>query len=304
MHLGHLALVAAARAAVGHAGTVKVLVLDPHPSELLGRVVHPRLSGTPERLERLLAGGVDEVAVLPVTTDLLSTPAVPFLRGLHQQERFCTLVEGSDFRFGEGRVGDLHLARSLGGELGFSVVEVPEKQVEIRANVVMSPRSSLIRRELEEGNLLSASKLLGRPFSVRGVVQPGAGQARMLGWPTANIDPRTCCVPPAGVYAGAAQVRGFSQWHPAAIHLGPRPSQAGLDDSLEAVLLGGDANPLDPVAGSVPPVGDYGWSLELQFFRRLRDIRRFSDLSALRSQIREDAVLAVAQFGAGCSIAP
>ncbi len=304
VHLGHLALVAAAREAVGVTGSVRVLVLHPHPAEVLGRSTYPRLTGLSERLERLLAGGVDHSGVLPVTPEFMATPPEAFLRELWLRERFDVLVEGPDFRFGLDRGGDLSLARKVGEELGFIVVEVPEKVIDIATNVSIAPRSSVIRRELASGNLEVAARLLGRSCGIRGVVQRGAGQARLLGWPTANIDPAGLCVPPVGVFAGAGRPVGAPTWHPAAIHLGPRPSQPGLGDSLEAVLLGVDALPLQSAAGLVPAVGEYGWSLELQFHRRLRDIKKFSDVGALQAQIREDARLAVAQFGARCSIAP
>ncbi|MDA0802531.1 MAG: hypothetical protein O2819_02070 [Planctomycetota bacterium] len=302
VHRGHQELVRVAREAVGPSGTVVALVLYPHPAVVLRRGIDPPLTRPEERVIRLAEYGADEVRVLEVTPQFLGVNPDDFLRALHQEEGFDFLVEGDGFRFGLERSGDLALARKIGSQLGFFVKEVSEITIFSDNTARVPCRSSTARAAVRRGDLDLARALLGRPFGVIERAEQGSGKARELGFPTANLHRRGFSLPPDGVYAGRGRMAGTQCWHPAAIHLGPRPTHPGLEASLEAVLLDDDALALGPP--EVPPVGTYGWPLELEFFTRIREITQFSDLEALQEQIREDAASAVARFRAGGACVP
>jgi FAD synthase len=66
VHVGHAALIAAARAATD--GDVGVLTFEPHPAQVLAPHAAPARLTTPARkLELLAAAGVDVVVVAPFT---------------------------------------------------------------------------------------------------------------------------------------------------------------------------------------------------------------------------------------------
>src|SRR3546814_13838982 len=61
--------------------------------------------------------------------------------------------------------------------------------------------SSRIREALQAGDCAAATRLLTRPFTVRGTVQHGDKNGRLLGFPTANIDMGPYLRPRYGIYA-------------------------------------------------------------------------------------------------------
>ena len=126
------------------------------------------------------------------------------------------IVEGTNFRFGRARMGDVgtldQLCRAEG--IGFEQVSAT-----LEGNDPIS--SSRIRAALTEGNVELANQLLGREYAITGQVTTGAKRGRTIGVPTANLDGVTTMLPKEGVYAGRVTVDG--QDYPTAINLGPEP---------------------------------------------------------------------------------
>ena len=117
--------------------------------------------------------------------------------------------------------------------------------------------------------------MLGRPFSLRGVVEHGDQRGEELGFPTANLKlSPTQELPAEGVYAGAVRVEG--QWWPAAISLGTRPQFYEDGDLLVEVHVVGYDGDL------------YGQTLDVIFLERLRAQTTFADLEDLIAQITRD----------------
>ena len=78
VHVGHAALIAAARAATD--GDVGVLTFEPHPAQVLAPQAAPARLTTPARkLELLAAAGVDVAIVAPFTRDLAAHTATAFV---------------------------------------------------------------------------------------------------------------------------------------------------------------------------------------------------------------------------------
>ena len=105
------------------------------------------------------------------------------------------------------------------------------------------------------------------------MVTHGAGRGAKLGFPTANLDAIDTLLPAAGVYAGRAILPGKT-W-PAAINLGPNPTFGEQAVKVEVHLIG--------FTGSL-----YGQPMEVDFIARLRDIRRFSGIDELKTQLTAD----------------
>lgn len=291
VHRGHQALIRAARERVGRAGRVVAFTLEPHPAVVLGRPALPRLTPLDERLERLLEAGADHALRLEVNRGFLEQSPADFLGALHATHPFASLIIGPDFRFGKGQAGDGDRAREIGRALGFGVDQQPSFVLNSDKYGSIEPRSSKIKEDLAAGRLERAALALGRPFGLRASVIPGAREARTLGFPTANLDCQGRCLPPEGVYIGRGRVMGQGgegpQWHPVAIHHGPRPSHSGLGASVEAVFLHPSGVPLQPP--EIPPVGEYGWRAEIEFASFKRPIEKFSDLASLIAAIGDDA---------------
>jgi riboflavin kinase / FMN adenylyltransferase len=250
VHLGHRRVIEAAIAA---GGRPTVVTFDPHPRRVLGYVVE-QLATLERRLELLAELGVEETLVVEFTLDTQRIEAEDFAERYLQVIGAEVVVAGEDFRFGHRRAGDLGLL----AELGFDVRPVP---------LVEGVSSSDIRHLLNEGDVVAAARMLGRPPEVEGIVVEGDARGGTLGFPTANVaaDP-TLLVPLDGIYAG------FAGGHRAAISIGTNPHYGGDELRIEAFLLG--------FAGDL-----YGERLVVELWRRLRDEQVFESEQALVDQI-------------------
>ncbi len=120
-----------------------------------------------------------------------------------------------------------------------------------------------------------ASRLLGRCYAVDGHVVRGDRRGQDLGFPTANVRPRTPVLVPDGVYAVRATWNGERRDGVANVGRNPTFGQ-GRERTLEAHLFDFD--------GEL-----YGRVLRVEFVERLRGEMKFSSPRALVEQIREDA---------------
>lgn len=280
MHLGHRALVErTSQHAAASGGYSILLTFDPHPAAVLrpdATILH--LMPTWERLRHAARLGAEIGVIQPFTRELANLEARDFVALLKQHLAMSTLVVGSDFALGKGRKGDILTLRALGDDFGFSV-EVVES-VELQGIPV---RSSTIRTALQGGDLDLANALLGRNYSVTGIVALGDKRGRTIGVPTANVQPDLHAVIPAnGVYATIARLATPDALYAfvAATNVGTRPTVDGLHRRVEAHLL--DFPPADL------PDDLYGQQLTVEFVARLRDEQRFESLDALVAQIRAD----------------
>ena len=135
--------------------------------------------------------------------------------------------------------------------------------------------SSEIREAVSSGDVQHASKLLGRPFAVSGIVVAGQKLGRELGFPTANMARSFDQVLPCdGVYAGWFEC-DFGRFK-AAASIGTRPAVGGGQRTIEPYLL------------DYPGHSLYGMSARLELVHRLRDEMNFDGLDGLKEQIRLD----------------
>jgi riboflavin kinase/FMN adenylyltransferase len=260
VHRGHWEVLQEIRRRADRTGGRSILVtFHPHPLRIVRPDVAPPLLTTPaEKREILAESGLDYVVFLPFTRTLQQYPARRFveeilLGRMHMDE----LVIGYDHGFGKDREGSVETLREIGRELGFGVDVVEAFEL------------------IAEGDVSGASPLLGRCYSVEGIVVQGERKGRELGFPTANIevgDPEKM-VPREGIYAVYGWVDGKRL--PGLLHLGPRPTFAGFAPTVELWLMdwSGDL---------------YGRRVRVEFVQRLRDILPFTSIDALIAAMKED----------------
>jgi riboflavin kinase/FMN adenylyltransferase len=94
------------------------------------------------------------------------------------------VLVGENFRFGHKQAGDTKLLWELGKSYGFEVNTIPS--VEAHGEIVSS---TVIRREIAEGDVTQAGRLLGRPFVLTGGIVTGTGTGRKFTFPTLNLRP-------------------------------------------------------------------------------------------------------------------
>ena len=275
VHVGHQMLlrevVSQARA---HRASAVVVTFDRHPLELLSPPDAPQLITTlRQRAEVFDELGIGVLLVLRFDDSLRNLEAEEFIdRVLVGGLGVVHLVVGDNFRFGHGGEGTTQSLADAGPSKGFTVEVFSLLEGE---GVPEAVSSSLIRRQLADGEVERVAEELGRPFRLEGHVVKGAGRGRSLGIPTANLDvPAKVILPKIGVYAGRMDWKG--ERHPAVINVGYNPTFEDRDRPIvevHALDFDGDL---------------YGEVIGVEFTHRLRDELKFPDAESLMEEIRKD----------------
>jgi riboflavin kinase / FMN adenylyltransferase len=275
VHKGHAQLVKRLLAKAREVGgPAIVFTFDPHPVRLLRPdSAPPPLTWTDRKAQLLDELGVTAVIAYPTDEALLAlTPEAFFQQIVRDRLAAQGMVEGPNFFFGHERKGNIDTLAHLSSAAGVSLEIVPPVQV---AGQVVS--SSRVRAAVAAGDVDLARQLLTRPYRVRGMVTHGAGRGGRLGFPTANLEAIDTLLPAQGVYAARAFAPA-GNW-PAAVNIGPNPTFGEQALKVEAHLIS--------FSGSL-----YGQPMEVELLSRLRSIRPFESIDALKSQLARDIAAA------------
>ncbi len=273
VHRGHVRILRQLKQwSISLGGPAIVFTFDPHPV----RILRPEMAPVPltwiDRKADLLAEvGVDVIVAYPTDRKLLELTYDQFFeRVVCQQIGAKAIVEGPNFCFGRNRQGTIEQLEVLcrNREIQLSIVEPM-----ILGDAFIS--SSRVRELVRNGNVDAAAEMLTHPYRIRGMVTHGEARGGELGFPTANLEAIDTLVPGFGVYAGRAHLDQRAHW--AAIHVGPNPTFGERLPKVEIHVL--------DFGGSL-----YGQILEVDFVRRLRDIRRFESVAALQTQVQNDVM--------------
>jgi riboflavin kinase/FMN adenylyltransferase len=274
VHIGHRQILDDLNACAARTGLPGVVVtFTPHPLAVVNPAAAPRLL-TPG-VERLcaLAGmqAPNHAVVIPFSSALAALSPEEFVRQLVDRYAMRELVVGYDHGLGRGRQGDVSVLRSLGSKLGFEVHVVSAKN-DAQGTAISS---TAIRRAVAYGELDAARAMLGRRYSLHGVVVPGSSRGRGIGVPTINLEiPREKLLPPDGVYA--VRVYAAKGSFGGMMNLGGRPTFGEADRIPEIHLF--------------DTTGDwYGDTVSAEFVARLRDTVRFAGVQDLTDQLSRDA---------------
>lgn len=271
VHLGHQRILhgVVERARRGNL-LAAVLTFYPHPARILRPGEAPALLATlGQRLAAFEAAGVDATLVLRFDTELARVTAEDFVqRFVVGTLRARAVMVGGNFRFGYQQAGDVKLLEKVGRQWGFEVHIVAPV---VEGGVVVS--STAIRQAIAEGRVEDATLLLGRPFALEGEIRPGTGQGRKLVVPTLNLVSEQEALPKKGVYATETVLEGRK--YRSVTNVGVRPTFDGTRLAIESHLFNFSNN-----LTSGP--------MQILFWTRLREERKFAGPEALRDQVLKD----------------
>jgi riboflavin kinase/FMN adenylyltransferase len=201
LHRGHLYLLEhLRRAATARQAEPTVITFDHHPDEVILGTAPALLCDPEERLERLAAAGVGVTVVQTFDVALRMTEYDQFVRRIADRVDLAGFLMTPESAFGHDRGGTPETVAALGAELGYETVVVPPYLLD------GEPVSSgAIRRAIAAGDLATAERLLGRPVSLHGDLEPEPGRPRAelrLSMPMA--------MPPAGAYAVTTDSLGLA----------------------------------------------------------------------------------------------
>ena len=275
VHIGHQAILQQLKQAAERLQLPSVVMtFEPQPREYFSTERAPaRLMRLREKIDTLLDFGIDHVVCLKFNRQLRNLSAEDFIdqvlvRGLAVDY----LIVGDDFRFGCDRSGDFAMLRECGAQCGFQVMDTATVEADGRR-----VSSTLVREVVERGDFARAAELLGRPFSISGVVGYGQQLGRQLGFPTANVQLNRYSAPLSGVFAVRVNVAGtlFN----GAANVGFRPTVGDFPKPiLEVHLLDFD--------------GDlYGQKIAVEFVHKIREETKFASVEKLIATIEADVKL-------------
>lgn len=271
VHRGHCYLIKEALSAARNLNKKLVCItFYPHPK------AEPCLISLKHRLNLIARLGVDICVVIRFGKSFARISAKDFISGtLVKIFRPRRIFVGENFRFGYRALGTARLLKHFEKDFGYKVQAVKEL-----ASAGEKIGSRVLRALITSGRIKEAERLLGRPVAVLGTVIKGQRRGRLVGYPTANINPHHEVLPKEGVYA----VRIFyrKRKYNGLCNIGRRPTFCHSIDSktIEAHLFDFRKN-------------IYGRDLEIQFAAKIRDEKKFPSLSSLSSQIHKDILKAV-----------
>jgi len=278
VHVGHQAIVAAARAEAQRLGVdLTAITFEPHPRTVIDPGLDFRLISTFELRRRLLVKrGIDRLWVITFDERLRRMSPDAFMDRVRERILIRAMVVGPSFSIGKGQEGRLAFLRGYAARAGFSVLVVDP------LNWNGEPvSSSAVRTQLEAGNLPAVSSMLGRPLQVLGEVVHGEGLGRRLGFPTANVQfAAQQALPPDGVYVMELVTEG-GVLHGGVGSIGRRPHFGGRERQLEVHCL-------------EPPGDLYGQLVLVSVLEWLRPQETFESDQALVERMSRDAESAAA----------
>jgi len=291
VHLGHQFVIRQVAEEARKRGLEALVVtFDCPPREVVtGKKCH-LLTTLDEKKRLVLAAGADRCEILPFTPDFAALSAKDFmLEILKNRLRVEVLMLGYDNHFGHRNPDHPETFddyQRYGREMGIEVLKMPPFTTQHPSPITHHPppitqNSTFLRHALRDGDISLAAELLGRPYSITGLVVHGRGEGHRIGFPTANIAPESVetILPKSGVYAVKVRNKGVKESGNKVflgmMNIGTRPTYNGTTLSLEVHLFDFD--------------GDlYGQTLTIDFLRRIRDEQPFESPEALRKQLEKD----------------
>ena len=272
LHRGHLDVIGTAKQEAEHTGAkLAVFTFSNHPLEWINPAHVPVALVAPAvKLQLLENLGVDVLIDIPfnqLVADLLPQQFLERLRALN----YSCLVVGENFTYGQRGMGNVYTLAASAQALGFKLIV--RKLISNNGTIISSTE---IRRLITAGEVQQAAKMLGRSYSISGIVDHGNERGRLLGYPTANLElvDAHVAIPLGGVYAVRAYVDGGVYGGMA--NIGKNPTFGDVEKPrLETNIFG--------FSGDI-----YGKTLTIEFVQRIRGEVKFAGIDALKAQLAQD----------------
>lgn len=275
VHIGHQALFhEVIEKAHAIDGTSIAMTFDPHPIRVLKRNNTPPLITLQEQKSELIErSGMQVLICIPFTKQFASLSAEDFIKNLLIDKiGMKAIIVGGDYTFGKNREGNLAVLKSFASQLDYEVIVAD--WIKAARNVSARISSTKIRELVMAGEIKPARKMLGRHYQIRGLVVKGRDRGgKLLGIPTANINLQDELCPKTGIYA--VTVEYHNRLYRGVANIGYSPTFNDNEFTVEVHLLDFSEN-------------IYGEKIRVNFIERIRDEKKFGDISELKDQINRD----------------
>ena len=249
-----------------------VLTFFPHPRIILNKYNDIKMIDTlDEKIEHLEKIGIDNLIIHPFDKKFSLLSADQFIKEyLVEKLKLKHIIIGYDHRFGKGREASVSDLKEYSSDFNFIVDEIDAQEIE---KIAIS--STKIRNSINQGDLETTKKYLGRFFSLTGKVIKGDGLGKQIDYPTANllIEEDYKIIPKDGVYY--IRTRIDNKLYNGMMNIGHRPTIGNKAKSIEVNLFNFDMDIYDKV-------------ISVDVVVKIRDEKKFSSINALKAQLAKD----------------
>lgn len=262
-HLGHQEMFEKALKENRHAG---LMTFDISPKNYLNHNADwPSLLSLFDKVEFLERLGFHYFYILRLNDELLNMTSNEFIEEILKRINPSKIYCGTDYtfgRFGAGTPKDL--------KEHFDVDVINLKKIEDKKISTHDIISYIENKKVDKANVL-----LGRNYSLIGLVVEGNKVGTSIGFPTANLKLNfNYVLPSVGVYAGYAVYMG--RRYKALVSISTHPSLFELKAPIiEVHFLNFEGNL-------------YGKEVKVEFAYFIRDIIKFDNIESLKNQISLD----------------
>lgn len=280
VHIGHQKLISIVKEKAIQNDVLSVaFTFDRIPLSICPQNFQHFITTNTERKRIMEEYGLDVEVEYPFTERLMNTEPEEFIKHIIIGKLNAKyVVVGTDYRFGKNRLGNVDMLIEKGPEYGFETIVVEKEKYQER-----EISSTYVREELKFGHMETANMLLGRPYSIYGIVAKGNQLGRTIDIPTVNIYPsESKLLPPNGVYASVTEFDGKKYY--GVTNVGTKPTVSDdFEISVETNIFDFDRD-------------IYGKSINVSLMHFLRPEMKFESIEALQKQMKSDAEFARDMF--------
>lgn len=248
------------------------ITFHPHPMKVLFPEKEIKLICTREqKIKEIEKFSIDYLLEIPFDLKFSKISAEDFIKNfLLERLKIKKIIIGAGFNFGYKKKGNFQMMKNFGKKYGFSVNVInPLKQKNYQIS------STNIRKFLLEGKIKDANKMLGRNYSLKGKVIYGTQRGKEIGIPTINLENYNDLLLKEGIYSGFTKIKGDEKKILSAISIGKNPTFNGKNIFIEAHLIEFSKD-------------IYGKEVEIYFFSKLREQKKFRSVKKLVENIKND----------------
>jgi riboflavin kinase / FMN adenylyltransferase len=255
---------------------IGVVNFDPMPKMFFNKSLKNfRISSIDQKINLLKNLSVDFIITKKFDKIFSKIKSINFIKKILSQKVGARFIfVSNNFRFGNKREGNVKFLTQ--SEVKFNYKVIKPKPILINKKIVSS---SLIRSFLEKGFLEKSNKLLGRSWSIEGIVKKGRQIGKEIGFPTCNIDIKDYVLAQPGVYAVSVLRKNNLKPIKGIANLGYRPTFNQKKILLEVHLFNFSGNL-------------YNKHLSVNFLKFIRKEKKFKNINELKSQIKTDLITA------------
>lgn len=271
LHLGHLSLVRKVKSlAEENGGRSIVFTFKNHPRTFININNKVELIMTnEEKINVLQKEGIDILAFKDFDEKMMKMMPDEFINWLCKTYNVKGIVVGFNFKFGYKNLGDVQLLKKFEEEYRYKLYVMEPCKIE---DEIIS--STTIRKELADGNVRKAFKMLSRPYMLSGKVIDGKKLGRTIGFPTANLAiNKQKVIPKKGVYYTNVKIN--EKIFKGITSVGNNPTVNGQELTVETYIL--------DFSNDI-----YGKEVNIYFIDRIRDEIKFNNINELIEQLKRD----------------